>query len=289
MLMRKVALLLMGCCIFVGVAVQTVVGPAFAESTEPPPSPKPTPTVNVSEPGRLEGIIRFTQRKKGAPPPSSNRRSPRNGSPQAGPPPLTPYQRWQHMTRLLPECNGIYLRPEEWCAWEEPPPGQPTRPPRRGVETVVREVVTRLQLPPADPFVGPDPSWNEWKMAVVGHPLWLWVEGPSTLRSTNSAYGVEITLTATHTHTTFDMGDGTKVNCATTQPYRRESVDPGAPSPVCGHTYAHAPRDGAYPVVATTHWDVAWSAAGYSGTLTTTMRATRRLPVGELQAVVVRR
>lgn len=266
--------------------------PALAETdtkAEPPPKPSPTmpapPTVTDDSEGRLRvrAILVRTAQPRG--PSSPGIKGPR----PSGPPPLTPYQRWQHMTRLLPECNGIYLRPEEWCAWEEPPPGQPTRPPRRGVETVVREVVTRLQLPPADPFVGPDPSWNEWKMAVVGHPLWLWVEGPSTLRSTNSAYGVEITLTATHTHTSFDMGDGTKVNCATTQPYRRESVDPGAPSPVCGHTYAHAPRDGAYPVVATTHWDVAWSAAGYSGTLTTTMRATRRLPVGELQAVVVRR
>ncbi len=156
-------------------------------------------------------------------------------------------------------------------------------------ESVAREVVAALQLPAANPQVGPDPNWNEWKMAVVGHPLWLWTDGPRTMGTSNSEYGLSVTLDARHTHTTFTLGDGTTRTCATTQPYVRDAVEPGTPSPVCGHTYQQPPRGGdTYRVTATTHWSVTWSAAGFTGALPATMTASRDLPVNELQAVVVR-
>ncbi|MFP5416783.1 MAG: hypothetical protein ACLGHZ_07875 [Actinomycetes bacterium] len=158
--------------------------------------------------------------------------------------------------------------------------------PRQAVEAVVRQVVATLQLPQANPYIGPDPSWNEWNMAVVGHPIWLWTEGPATLATSNSAYGIAVSLDARLTGTVFTMGDGTSVTCARTQPYVRGQVDPGAPSPVCGHTYQQAPRSGSHTVTATAHWSVAWTAAGLSGTLPTTMSASRVVPVGELQALV---
>lgn len=156
------------------------------------------------------------------------------------------------------------------------------------VEAIAREVTASLQLPAANPHVGPDPSWNEWNMAVVGHPLWLWTEGPNSLSASNSDYGLTVTLQATHARTVFTMGDGSTVTCTSTKPYDRNTVKPGTPSPVCGHVYEMPPKSGMYTVAATAYWSVAWTAGGYSGTLPTTMTASRQLPVGELQAIVVR-
>ena len=85
------------------------------------------------------------------------------------------------------------------------------------------------------------------------------------------------------------MGDGSIVQCTTMTPYS-DSVVAGAPSPTCGYTYevASLPK-GNYAVSATAHWAVDWSALGYSGTIPMDITDTTELPVGELQAVVVRR
>lgn len=202
--------------------------------------------------------------------------------------PLTPQQRWLAVISQLPQCQGDLGATAE-CQFVPADPATPaaTRPPRAAVESVAREVVLTLQLPDAAPRIGPDPSVNEWNMAVVGYPLWLWTEGPRTLTTTRDAYGVTFTLAATQTATHFTMGDGRTVTCATTQPYPA-TAQPGTPSPVCGHVYETAPQAGSHTVTATTLWDVRWSALGYSGTLPAQMSATRGVPVGELQAVVVR-
>ena len=159
---------------------------------------------------------------------------------------------------------------------------------RATAEALARRIVVRLQLPTPTPQFGPDPSANEWDMAAVGYPLWLWTEGPETVRSSVSAYGLTFTLTARYRSPTVEMGDGKTVRCTDTTAYR-SSVRPGTESPTCGYTYLQAARgDGDYTVTATTHWDIAWSVAGFSGTLPGTHRADRDLPVGELQAIVVR-
>ena len=159
---------------------------------------------------------------------------------------------------------------------------------RATAEALARRIVVRLQLPTPTPQFGPDPSANEWDMAAVGYPLWLWTEGPETVRSSVSAYGLTFTLTARYRSTTFEMGDGKTVRCTDTTAYR-SSVRPGTESPTCGYTYLRAARgDGDYTVTAPTHWDIDWSVAGFSGTLPGTHRADRDLPVGELQAIVVR-
>ncbi|KJY29904.1 ATP/GTP-binding protein, partial [Streptomyces sp. NRRL S-444] len=44
---------------------------------------------------------------------------------------------------------------------------------------------------------------------------------------------------------------------------------------------------GRYPVTATTTWDIAWSGAGQTGTITTTRQSTTSLAVGELQVLNV--
>mgnify|MGYP001197172795 CR=1 FL=1 len=149
-----------------------------------------------------------------------------------------------------------------------------------------RHLIVRLQLPKPTPQFGPDPADNEWDMMAVGYPIWLWTEGPETVTATESAYGYTFTLRAHYRSTTFEMGDGKTKQCTDTTAYR-QAVKPGTASPTCGYTYLKAARDGTYTVTATTHWDVDWSVAGFSGTLPGTHSASRELPVGELQAIVV--
>ena len=42
--------------------------------------------------------------------------------------------------------------------------------------------VARLQLPTIAPGIGPSPNVNQWNMAAVGYPLWLWADGPTHVR-----------------------------------------------------------------------------------------------------------
>lgn len=153
---------------------------------------------------------------------------------------------------------------------------------------IARTLVTRIQLPDPTPQIGPDPNVNEWKMAAVGYPLWLWTAGPHTVTDRVRAYGVTFTLRATWVSSHFDMGDGHSITCTTAQPYTK-SVRPGAASPTCGYTYltSSLPR-GNYTVTATTNWRITWSALGLSGSLPGSFSGTRSLPVGELNALVVK-
>ena len=158
---------------------------------------------------------------------------------------------------------------------------------RDAAEQYVRQLIVHLQLPTPTPQFGPDPSVNEWNMLAVGFPIWLWTDGPHTVTASETAYGHTFTLQATYRSTTFTMGDGHTKHCTKTTPYR-SSVTPGAKSPTCDYTYQQAAPKGAYTVTATTHWDVAWSVAGYSGTLPGTHSASRDLPIGELHAIRVK-
>lgn len=159
---------------------------------------------------------------------------------------------------------------------------------RASLSAIARTLIVRLQLPDPTPRFGPDPEVNEWKMAAVGYPLWLWTDGPTTVTSRVRAYGVTFTLRATWRSTTFDMGDGHRVTCTRTRSYPAD-VEPGTKSPVCGYTYLKSslPK-GNYRVTATTNWRIAWSALGQSGSLPGSHSGSWSLPVGELNALVVR-
>jgi len=157
-----------------------------------------------------------------------------------------------------------------------------------GLNQLARTLIVRLQLPDPTPRFGPDPSVNEWKMAAVGYPLWLWTDGPTVVSSRVRAYGITFTLRADWQSTTFDMGDGHQVTCSRTLVYP-STTKPGRKSPACGYTYltSSLPR-GNYTVTATTHWRISWRALGQSGSLPGTHSGQWSLPVGELNALVVK-
>ncbi|HYI58791.1 MAG TPA: hypothetical protein VEX66_11525 [Microlunatus sp.] len=151
----------------------------------------------------------------------------------------------------------------------------------------IRAVAT-LSLQPGKPTVGPPPELNKWKMAAVGYPLWIWAEGnldPAPV--SRSVAGLSVSLDASLAKIVYDLGDGTTITCGPGTPWRKGSVPAGTPSPDCGHTYAKPslPK-GRYTITATTHWSVAWTAGGQSGTIPFTQTSTTTLPVGEVQTLV---
>ena len=142
-----------------------------------------------------------------------------------------------------------------------------------------------LKLPNGTPQIGPDPANNKWDMLAVGLPVWLWTDDRTDVDATVTMNGIAISLSATRSSTTFDLGDGTTLACRTTTP-RPADADPMQPSPTCGHTYQRA---GDYTVEATTWWSVGWSALGRSGRLSVPVTASTPLKVGQLESVIVQR
>lgn len=167
--------------------------------------------------------------------------------------------------------------------------GTPTTPPPPPSAAQIRQVAsTTLQLPIPTPVIEPAPSRNQWDMVAVGYPLWLHLEGPTTMTASAAITGYSIQITATRGRTVFNMGDGNQVACTRTTPWDLNHV--GQESPTCGYTYLkRSLPDGNYQVTATTTWTITWTGAGQTGTFTMTRQGATSLPVGELQAVVVGR
>ena len=173
-------------------------------------------------------------------------------------------------------------------------PGQPARvrqpapPTHQQVQTLVQQLIGTLQIPQPEVHIGPDPSLNKWNKAFVGYPLWLWPGDQDPLTTRVSGGGLTITMDAELQGTVFTMGDGNRITCGYAQPWT-EAVEPGTKSPTCGYRYQQpSGKDRTYTITATTHWDVAWTAAGHHGTIPITRTTTRQLPVGELQSIIVR-
>ena len=125
---------------------------------------------------------------------------------------------------------------------------------------------------------------------LVGVPVWLWTDVTPTTWGPNSATasvpGLSVTAYAQATQIVWDMGDGhTRVCPGPGTPYTEGAVE----SPTCDFVYerssAGQPGD-AYPVSATTTWQVTWSGGGTSGSLTLTRTSTTTVRIGELQVLV---
>lgn len=155
-------------------------------------------------------------------------------------------------------------------------------------EQVAYMAFVKIKLTAPKPGIGPPPSINQWNMAAVGYPLWLWGEGavdPPLV--TDSIGGLYVSLDAEISKMVFSMGDGTKVTCQGPGQKWTRSVPAGANSPTCGHVYEtpSLPK-GEYTVTATTYWSVAWNANGETGVIPFVQSASTAVPVGELQVLV---
>ena len=146
----------------------------------------------------------------------------------------------------------------------------------------------RLRLTPPKPMIGPPPQINEWKMAAVGYPMWLWAEGtldPAPV--SDQVYDLTVSLDAHLVKTTFDMGDGHRLTCGDLSHAWVRGTTPGQPSPSCGYIYTKPSLpQGNYTITAYSEWAVDWSVNGVGGTIPMYQQASTQLPVGELQVLV---
>ena len=146
----------------------------------------------------------------------------------------------------------------------------------------------RLQLPRSTPGIGPSPDLNPWKMAAVGYPLWLWLDGPTDVGPVaDSVGGLSVSLDAHVRDLSFSMGDGHVVQCVGTGRRWTSSVPTGAKSPACGYAYPKPslPK-GSYTVTAIATWSVRWTVDNQSGVIIVPVAGDTQLPVGELQVLV---
>jgi hypothetical protein len=155
-------------------------------------------------------------------------------------------------------------------------------------QAVAYEAVARLKLTPPKPKIGPPPEINRWKMAAVGYPLWLWVEGTTDPPAvTDRTGGLSVSLDARMEKVTFDTGDGHTVTCTGGGTRWTRAVPAGTPSPTCGHRYERPSLpDGNYTITAHTYWAIEWNINGLTGTIPYVQSASMTLPVGELQVLV---
>ena len=151
------------------------------------------------------------------------------------------------------------------------------------------QAIEYLQLEPPKISMSPIPTERDPEsMAIVGSPVWLWVEnpgehtyGPITRAATAGPYSV--TATARVDKITWDMGEGKPVVCRNPGT-KRQKWHGDEKSPTCGHTYQ---KQGSYQIKATAHWVIRWAGMGQSGTLTTELSTTTSTLVGEIQVVNV--
>lgn len=188
------------------------------------------------------------------------------------------YNCFQPQTSLLTQI---------WSA--EPPAGAAAGPSPR---EVAQMAVEKLRLKAIDIGITPEPRPDS--VGLVGMPVWLWAKnpdgqtyGPSTASA--SAGGITVTATARVHAITWDMGDGTTVECRTAgTPY--DPTFGKKASPDCGHTYelSSAREPGRrYTVTATSAWVITWQGAGQTGTIRLNgLSRSVDIAVGEAQVLV---
>lgn len=151
--------------------------------------------------------------------------------------------------------------------------------PRVNPGQLARSLLDEMELTPID--IGITPKGPD-AMALVGLPVWLWVDDPS-----NSTWGPRtisaggVTMTAKAHKVVWDLGDGEKVSCGKGTEWTYGVGE--EPSPTCGHTYS---EQGRYTVEATSYWTADWSGYGQSGSFAFELTRSQRLDVGELQVIV---
>ena len=83
------------------------------------------------------------------------------------------FTQWQNAIAACPENEQIMNCLAQFNDLLKPISGGTYRPPTRNqIEGAARQAILRMNLPLPTPHIGPDPTTNEWNMAVVGYPLW---------------------------------------------------------------------------------------------------------------------
>ncbi|MFT4261939.1 MAG: hypothetical protein QM572_01015 [Nocardioides sp.] len=172
---------------------------------------------------------------------------------------------------------------------QDPPANSGAGPTPRDVAELA---IKQMDLRAIDIGITPEPSTNS--IGLVGMPIWLWDVGPDAhtfgpATASATAGGITITATAKVNKITWDMGDGSTVNCTTAgTPYKASYGN--KKSPDCGYVYmkssSHEPG-GKYTVTATSDWVITWEGAGQNGVIRLNgLSRSVQIAVGEAQVLV---
>lgn len=169
------------------------------------------------------------------------------------------------------------------------------------VQALARQAYEELKVPTPRIQVGPDRS-----TVAVQLPTWLWVDDPGALTAVVSTGGVTVTANAVLRSTEWSLGEparnqdftGYRSGPAVTMTCAGAGTPPPASAdwntePTCGHTFRwrslpeRTGGAGAWPLSATTTWDVTWTATtGQSGQIQLTSTGTDALPVTEYRILL---
>jgi hypothetical protein len=176
-----------------------------------------------------------------------------------------------------------------WIWSQDPPPNSGAGPTPREVAQIAIE---QMDLRAINIGITPEPGAGS--IGIVGMPVWMWAANPNShtvgpISASASAGGITVTATATLHKITWDMGDGTKVECRSAgTPYKPSYGKKDSPD--CGHTYeksSSTKTDGKYTVTATSDWVITWEGAGQTGTIRLNgLTRTTAIAVGEAQVLV---
>jgi hypothetical protein len=126
---------------------------------------------------------------------------------------------------------------------------------------------------------------------LVHVPVWMWTPATATTwgpaSATASVPGLSVTAVARARSIRWDMGDRHVITCSGPGTVYRRALGTTT-SPTCGHLYerSSAGQPGeAYPVTATTTWQITWSGGGQSGALTITRTSRTQVRIAEMQAL----
>jgi hypothetical protein len=159
-------------------------------------------------------------------------------------------------------------------------PAKP-KPSQTQAKDAARHAAAQLVLPDQQILLDPEPATNRWNMILVKYPLWISATGPDTVSKTITQNGITITLKATRTKMSLDMGNGDQVNCTTTSRQTRPT-DWKTESPTCGYTYRHTANT--VSIKANITWRIDWTSnTGHTGALQNTTTTTRNpIHIGQI-------
>ena len=175
-------------------------------------------------------------------------------------------------------------------------------PPPPNPAVLAEQAYKELRIPAPSIGAGPDRT----KIAV-NLWTWLWVDDPGPLTATVAAAGVSVTATATLASTTWTLGEpATTGDSYTSGPPATITCNGSGTEPPptfgwkaeppCGYqfhwrsTKERTGGTGAWPITATSNWDVTWqSNTGVTGATTLAATTNDAFDVGEYRRSLVQR
>lgn len=137
------------------------------------------------------------------------------------------------------------------------------------VDPVAIATQLRVSLPYelADAKIAPPPSYHTY----ISYKNWLWVQSSQwhTVTASQSVRGATVTLTATPSYTSWDMGNGDTVSCVGPGREWVKGMPEDAPTN-CSYAYDEMqdPEGDTWTVTAQINYTLAWTCTGNCGGLT---------------------